>query len=110
MTSRQKRGRKRNFHEGKRNSSRSKHDLLRTTGTKNEEDGRERQEILLSDVTDNEGVNHVLSFARGGKRRETTTRQEERKKRARMFPSLRHYIVDSCIPVATRRLKSSIHA
>jgi len=42
MTSRQKRRRKRNFHEDKRNSSRSKHDLLRTTGTKNEEDGRER--------------------------------------------------------------------
>lgn len=86
MTGRGKWERKRNFHQGKRNSSRSNLDLLQTAGTKNGK--RESKKSRWPGVTDNEGVNHVLSLA-SRRRREGERRRREaegKRKSACVFP------------------------
>ena len=58
--------RKRNFHESKRNPSKS--NLLRSAGTKDLGQRRARAKNWRLSVMDNEDVNHMLSLVREGRR------------------------------------------
>lgn len=72
-------GRKRNFHESKRNPSSS--NLLRTARRIGETKGGESrsEELVPGHVTDNEDVNHMLSLVREARREETTRRRRREK-------------------------------